>query len=360
MGSVRTLLAISVVFSHSYGFLFVGGRLAVELFYIISGFLISYILVEAKSYQTVSAFYANRFLRLFPIYWFIAVATLCAILFASVAFNQTHSVFNTFKSVDFLGKISLTFANFFVLGQDLIMFTGVRDGEFQFVSDFQDSEVQVWQGLLVPQAWTLGVELSFYLIAPFILIRRKLMFFLLLCSILLRIYLIYLGVGTEDPWTYRFFPTELALFLVGACSHQFLKPYYDKNSLISERATYIITISVFIYCCAYFILPFRAINTFILMGYFTLSLPFLFSFQKDRVWDRKIGDLSYPIYISHMLVIWTVGYAMSEFGFNYESISGSVTIVIATVIFSYLIKYSIGSVVENYRSKVKSRQIILE
>lgn len=38
MGVLRFILAISVVFAHTYGFLFVGGRLAVQLFYMISGF----------------------------------------------------------------------------------------------------------------------------------------------------------------------------------------------------------------------------------------------------------------------------------------------------------------------------------
>jgi hypothetical protein len=40
-------------------------------------------------------------------------------------------------------------------------------------------------------------------------------------------YLIHLGIGTKDPWTYRFFPTELALFLIGALAHQVLRPIYS-------------------------------------------------------------------------------------------------------------------------------------
>ena len=169
MGSVRTLLAIAVVFAHSYGFIFVGGRLAVQLFYVISGFLISYILVEARTYRTVSSFYANRFLRLFPIYWFVAISTIIAVLFASLIFNETHKTISTFEALGFGGKLSLALSNLLLFGQDWIMFTGVRGGDFQFVTDFRESDVQVWQGLLVPQAWTLGVELSFYLIAPFVL-----------------------------------------------------------------------------------------------------------------------------------------------------------------------------------------------
>jgi peptidoglycan/LPS O-acetylase OafA/YrhL len=33
-------------------------------------------------------------------------------------------------------------------------------------------------------------------------------------------------------------------------------------------------------------------------------LPVLFQTTMKRRWDRYLGDLSYPIYISHLLVMW--------------------------------------------------------
>ena len=355
MGSVRTLLAIAVVFGHSYGFIFVGGQLAVQLFYVISGFLISYILVEATTYRSVVSFYKNRFLRLFPIYWFVALATLLAIFLASFFFNETHPIFSTFESLGFGGKVSLAISNLLLFGQDWIMFTGVRDGNFQLVANFQESEVMVYKGLLVPQAWTLGVELSFYLIAPFVLIRRKLLISLLLCSLLLRAYLIYIGLGTSDPWTYRFFPTELALFLLGACSHQFLKPFYEKKALLTEKLSTLLTVAIFLYCTVYFLLPYKLFNTFVLITVFILLLPYLFKFQSSNRWDSKVGDLSYPIYISHMLVIWVAGFILGKLGIDYTSLMGSLIIVLITVIVSQLINLSIGQFVEKYRAKVKAQ-----
>lgn len=88
------------------------------------------------------------------------------------------------------------------------------------------SEVILYPALLVPQAWTLGVELAFYIVAPFVLVRRKALLLLLALSISVRIYLLYVGLGKSDPWTYRFFPAELALFLLGALAHQVLLPFY--------------------------------------------------------------------------------------------------------------------------------------
>ena len=54
MGILRTLLALSVVLDHLGGGAtnqLVGGRLAVQLFYVISGFLISYVLTGTDRYQ---------------------------------------------------------------------------------------------------------------------------------------------------------------------------------------------------------------------------------------------------------------------------------------------------------------------
>ena len=63
MGFLRTLLALSVVLDHLGGGTtdwLVGGRLAVQLFYVISGFLISYVLTATDHYQgSVGRFYAN-------------------------------------------------------------------------------------------------------------------------------------------------------------------------------------------------------------------------------------------------------------------------------------------------------------
>ena len=75
MGSIRTILALAVVFGHAGAYLFTGGMLAVQLFYIVSGYLMSLVILSS-SYSSIKLFYLNRFLRLFPIYWFVALITL--------------------------------------------------------------------------------------------------------------------------------------------------------------------------------------------------------------------------------------------------------------------------------------------
>ena len=85
MGYLRTLLAVTVVFAHSpYGSVFVGGRYAVQIFYIISGFLIAHVLRTNAAYADPAKFYINRALRIYPVYYVVVALTIAyAIAFDS-------------------------------------------------------------------------------------------------------------------------------------------------------------------------------------------------------------------------------------------------------------------------------------
>jgi peptidoglycan/LPS O-acetylase OafA/YrhL len=50
MGTIRVLLAFAVIFSHTGSHVLVGGEAALQCFYLISGFLISYILQNTAAY----------------------------------------------------------------------------------------------------------------------------------------------------------------------------------------------------------------------------------------------------------------------------------------------------------------------
>lgn len=80
MGVIRLLLAVSVVLAHTsslFDFRFVGGKLAVELFYIISGFYMALVLTEKYNMKnSYKLFITNRMLKLYPIYWVVAILTI--------------------------------------------------------------------------------------------------------------------------------------------------------------------------------------------------------------------------------------------------------------------------------------------
>jgi peptidoglycan/LPS O-acetylase OafA/YrhL len=355
MGLLRTLLAISVVLAHTLGYYMVGGKLAVQLFYLISGFLISFILVENHSYRRVGSFYKNRFLRLFPVYWAVALLTLAMHLGASLLSLDTP-FFQPYRELDFWPAFALVFSNIFIVGQDWFMFTGVKNGQFQFIANFQQSEVPVLKGLLVPQAWTLGVEISFYLIAPFVLNRRMWLFALLVASLALRVYLVAIDIGLDDPWDHRFFPTELALFLLGALSHQCLKPLYARRISAQHlgRLSAWVTVALTVYCSVFAWLPFQTLNAWLLVILFIAALPLLFHYQSTNSWDRKVGDLSYPIYISHIMLIYPASFVVQRLyaGMHSQYLIAAL-VLIGSLLFSVLIDKLISQKIESVRSRVK-------
>lgn len=356
MGTLRTIFAIAVVFGHSWpnGMVFVGGRNAVQLFYVISGFLISYVLVEKKAYAKIRDFYINRYLRLYPVYFCVAFLTIVATTLLSSISTETSSFFSVYVNAPISADILLVLSNIFILGQDWVMFSGVENNTLVFAKDFFNSEVVLYRGLIVPQAWTLGVELSFYLIAPFVLPRIRILYLLLALSLGLRIYLISTGLGLNDPWTYRFFPTELALFLLGALAHQKLLPYYrrvitKRLDIYSNAATYLLII----FSILYFLIPVKELwRAIFLFTAFILLIPLTFIFQNRYRIDNWIGNLSYPIYIGHLLVAFICGLVLKKFDIeNHQVIS--IFCVILTIGFAVCLNKWIAEPFEKIRGKFR-------
>ena len=85
-------------------------------------------------------------------------------------------------------------------------------------------------------SWTLGVELSFYLIAPF-LVRQRLSIQLLtlLASLAVRVALSHFFNYTDDPWNYRFFPSQVSFFMAGSLGYAFYHQHADYLKLFGAK-----------------------------------------------------------------------------------------------------------------------------
>lgn len=354
MGILRTLLALSVVLIHTYGQVFVSGQDAVQLFYVISGFLISYVLLEAKSYPDLKLFFLNRYLRLYPIYILVAALVLCTYWIVGGVWYVDISFL---RQLPTSADLVLLLSNLFIFGQDWVMFMAADQGHLSFTEDFSKSALPLAKGLLVPQAWTLGLELTFYLVAPFVLTRKNLIVFLLVGSVLLRLYLINIGIGYQDPWVYRFFPTELALFLGGALAHQILLPYYrkvlkEKLQQYSKIITYTLIVFTLIYAQISLDTTFKKI---LLYSGFIFLLPFIFLFQDQNKVDKWIGELSYPIYINHMLVMFWVAYAAEQLALPVNNIYYPIVVIVFSVLFAIILNMIVQSWVEKIRTTIKAK-----
>jgi len=352
MGFLRTLLALSVVLDHLGGGNadhLVGGRLAVQLFYVISGFLISYVLTATDHYQgAVGKFYANRFLRLFPIYLAVAAMTLLAHVLSGGAF------FRIYDALPFSAELFLVLSNLFIMGQDWLMFFGIEHSSLVFTGNFAHSDVPLYKGLLVPQAWTLGVEMSFYLVAPFVLGSPRRLLALLAASLALRGVLIATGIGLGDPWTYRFFPTELALFLIGSLSHQVLLPRFKAWTQKVKRLPELGTAMLFAYCLLHFSISINpTVRDGLAVLLFAALLPLAFLFQSRHRLDKAIGELSYPIYICHALVIMFFSWLLDEINVH-QPMLFSALVITGCIGFSALLNGLIADPVERLRNRLRA------
>ncbi len=352
MGLIRTILALSVVFAHTpHNFVFVGGPNAVRLFYMISGFLISYVLSNTPSYSNPITFLANRCLRLFPVYYVVALLTLAAFYF-------NPAFWHLFERAPGLIKTILVTVNVTLLGQDWILFVAVKNDTLMLTKSLTDTDLRLDELLLVPQAWTLGLELTFYAIAPFIVRRPKILFILFIGSVVARAVAIYFGFGLEDPWTYRFFPFELAFFIAGVFSHRWLLDRIFR--MTSNYPGFHIDSWVVGFCVAifssYFVWPMsESVNMTLLFSLMFFALPFLFCYQAGSRFDKWIGDLSYPLYIGHLLVLLTVAYLVKKYQLIEPlSLMRTFISVTAALAFAVLLKELVADRVEKLRRAVKT------
>lgn len=103
----------------------------------------------------------------------------------------------------------------------------------------------------------------------------------------------------------------------------------------------------------YWLIPIReTIKTIVLFSVFLLLMPLTFVFQAQRRWDKWIGDLSYPIYICHMLIIFIVTLVLGRFGIT-DKLLISAIVVAVTVGFSITLNTFIGGPVEALRGRFR-------
>lgn len=303
MGILRLTLALAVLLSHLPGspFQFIGGAMAVQAFFIISGFYMA--LVLDGKYADRGLFYSNRLLRLAPTYF--AMMAVCAVsLFVfGVSVTASPETFTTAFSNPATAAV-MVFENLFVVGQELLFWLriGADGGLIYDPTGALPSETQTvaWQALLVPQSWSLSMELMFYAMAPLLArLGWKPLLGVALASIALR----FAGhlLPVDFPlWQGRFFPTALFLFVFGMLAHRALP--------LASRTPKWLGVVLGLGATAVLIglphtgLKGEPVRWAVYIGLAAVT-PFVFNAFKNVRWDRWIGELSYPLYLCHLFVI---------------------------------------------------------
>jgi peptidoglycan/LPS O-acetylase OafA/YrhL len=356
MGVFRLLLAVTVVIGHAWGqgdhhapgtmrfFGLLNPYYSVQLFFVVSGFYMALVLDTkySKHANGTRLFYVNRVARLLPSYLAV-LFTYGLIVYCLRRANSTPNFgwwghYRTlFGSHHRFAFVSLILSNLGLVGLDIAPFFSIKG-------------VAGHNYVVIPPAWSIGMELCFYLLAPW-LVRRSLKTLLALVGLAA---LIRIGILCSPlpfvPWHQRFFFTECGFFVLGILSYKFIyRAIADagwhglsgwKKTAMTGYVLASFGIVLFVTCLGNITLWFeRAWLSFVQSVYLglitALIIPGLFAWTRRSRLDQFLGDLCYPLYLAHFPVIYLFGKEIygKNFGINILVLS-----ILPTLVLVYLIE----------------------
>lgn len=287
MGALRFVLAIAVLLSH-VGVTLGGlnpGVVSVVVFYIISGYVMAALI--ARHYSTLSRahhFYLDRLARIYPQYAVYAGAA--ALWFFSVG-EHTYFLSRTPDPADWLNNLLVVPLNYFMY-----------NGSDRFT--------------LVPPAWSLGVELFFYALAPLLWRYWTIAIWTALCSLFVQA-LAWHGVLQSDWWGYRLLPGVLWIFLLGMGMHRLQKAHSNGLRKLPLLAPlFVAVVWAYLSSTGRLMQPYhREVLLGVALGVPLVHWLSLVVLPLPQL-DQRLGDLSYGIFLNHFLLVWLLGLSQPQ------------------------------------------------
>ncbi|MET4736718.1 peptidoglycan/LPS O-acetylase OafA/YrhL [Bradyrhizobium japonicum] len=355
MGVIRFALALSVVFWHIRGapFHLMNAAVAVTLFFIISGFYMAMVINEKYASDEpehwIRMFYIARFWRLYPPY----LVMLIVMLFWSWPTNAPSPFFSRLP-MSALDQAALIFSNLFLFGQDVHQFlvrVRVENAGPQFLLNFvhRANLILLQDNMMaIGHAWSLAAEAMFYLVAPFFVRSVRRTMILLAAALAFRFSLLEILGQRSGIWGYYFFPGAVCMFLMGSVAYHLRKmiPRTDLHATVGRAAlagfaVWFVSLSIIngVLMESPADWSIDQPKFWVLYITFAASIPFIFEATKRSLLDREIGELSYPLYLVHGLVVGLVYY-------RWTGPQGVVPDAWAAVAFSIIAAYAMRQLVE--------------
>lgn len=231
------------------------------------------------------------------------------------------------------------------------MFVGLDqiNNSFYFTSDFHLTEPRMHGYLLIQPSWTIALEFTFYLLAPFLnRLKTNGLILLVIVSFLAR-FTMYLNGFYNDPWYYRFFPFELGFFVLGMLAYR----WYISNRFLWEQKELKIglyVIFIFLICFVdIFPGPYMA-KCYVVYALLFITLPSIFSITKSSGLDRKIGELSYPLYICHYPILDVLNSQILGFVTEFNK-------AYVLILLSLAVAFFINSIIGTYIEQLRQRRV---
>jgi peptidoglycan/LPS O-acetylase OafA/YrhL len=198
---------------------------------------------------------------------------------------------------------------------------------------------------LVPQAWSLAVELMFYLFAP-LLVQARTRWLIVLCGIvtLIRTSLSIWKPHESLSLNYFWFPLQLPFFLLGIFSYRWMKVSANhwKNRWIRLGGIGM----AFMIVIGYGWIP-AGVGPILSCGAMGLLIPALFLIEGKA--GTFLGELSYPIYVVHILVKWIILGVLGVQQSGEKRVAG-IVLLGASILAAIGIEKLIGTRVEAWRA----------
>jgi len=335
---VRAIAVIAVILSHAGYEWASGGYIGVDVFFVLSGYLITRLLIAEHRVSGrifLVNFYARRLRRLLPaLAVMVCFTTIVASLLLST-YEVRHQLASAPYAIAWLGNVYFALSN------------------FDYFNELSSKD-------LFLHTWSLGVEEQFYLVWPFFLIflfrnsgrsgSGKFFFIsmgvILFISLLLSIYL----TAANQPLAFYMMPSRIWQFSAGGMvavagvMNQGSMAFVLKKFLPSKRVLVLVGLLTLFFCVFFFHGGSHYPGLYAMVPTVATILFLLATLNQDEINDPILsnplmiwlGDRSYSLYLWHWPVL-TLGFSLGFYGNGiYEASLLMLTIIISMFSYSYV------------------------
>jgi peptidoglycan/LPS O-acetylase OafA/YrhL len=311
------------------------GKDGVHIFFVISGFLITYLLIVEENIKgkiNIGNFYLRRVLRIWPLYYLIMILGLFILP-------------RVLSSFDFCGSywMNLSFLNNFNTTQSGECFS---------------------PNVLI--AWSVAIEEQFYLFWPlvFSLISRNSKLFVSFCLSMYAISSVFTYVN-PDPYFHTL--GNINYLMIGCLgAHQYHKhrEKFDTSFLRSKKILFLMILFLMVILVA-------GANTKVFFRFNILFLPFIYLYfvmytivNNDANYKSIFstwGKYTYGMYFYHPILIVLVKIVFDKQGWDYQHIGGY-HVIVAIISFGLTLAVSILSYqyFEGFFLRLKSKLSVVK